>query len=319
MNCTGTDGSLGTTASISSSVAIPPTLPIGSVIWRSPTYTQEVECWQEVHYGPESVYLYMNISDPNQSLLGGQIELGLNYNGQDYYCSSPSMQSGGYCRMRLDVHFDGCLPVFGCKDKAKRILTTFNFFIAKKKDGKPGQEGSLPNMPISYLAVQFNGEGGVNTLPGNQNYTIKLEGLSNLRYVACSATVDVSPRVIDFGGIGSFHAQKGAIIEDRPISITAVKTCSSPYGLGGSFIPVSGVLADANKTLVPANNSSVAIQLLNKEDGKPIEFRKEFQLAPLNSGQFNVKKDILARLLWNSSKAVIGDFNASAKLEIYYK
>ena len=320
LNCTGQDGSLETTATISSSIAVPPTLPIGTVIWRSPTYTIDVKCWQEVHndWG-EYVYLYLNIKDPGQLQLGGQIELGLNYDGQDYLCSSPSMQSKGYCRMKLSTFIDACAPVWGCEDKAKPIQATFNFFIAKKKNGLPGQEGSLPNMPDPYLAVQFNGEKGVNTLPGNRNYSVYLRGLHNLRYVACSATVDITPRIIEFRPVSSFSTQQGTTIEERPIVITAVKTCGSVYGLGGSFIPVSGILADGNTTLVPANNSSVAIQLLNTDDRNPIVFNKEFLLAPVDSGSFNVKKDLTARLFWNANKAILGDFNASAKFEVYYK
>jgi len=306
-------------ADISSTVAIPPTLPVCSVIWRSEQYSLDVKCWQDAPAHMEWVYLYLNISDPNQSQLGGQIEIGLNYKGQDYLCSAPGMQSGSYCKMALDVFFQGCTQTQGCADKSRIIHADFNFFIAKKKDGKPGQEGPLPNLPPIYPAVQFNGENGVNNLPGGRNFTVALTGLSKLRYVGCSSTIDVSPRTIDFGHIGSFSAKKGATIQDRPILITAVKACNSAYGLEGSFMPVSGSLTDANKTLVPVNNKSVGIQLFNTDDGKSIEFKKEFPLAPLGNRDRYVEKNIMVRLLWNADTAVLGDFNASAKLEIYYK
>ncbi|AZD86834.1 hypothetical protein C4K14_4012 [Pseudomonas chlororaphis subsp. aureofaciens] len=39
----------------------------------------------------------------------------------------------------------------------------------------------------------------------------------------------------------------------------------------------------------------------------------------MNNRNLYVEKNLLARLLWNADTAVIGDFNASAKLEIYYK
>ncbi|MGE8452876.1 MAG: fimbrial protein [Pseudomonadales bacterium] len=319
LSCVGTDGQVEGSGDIASTVAVPPTLPVGSVIWRSQQYSVDLRCWQDTNFEGEYVYLYLNIYDPNQSMLGGQIEIGLNYHGRDYLCSSPGMQSGGFCRMQLDTYIWACHDPSGCPSKGANIKATFNFFIAKKKDGLPGQEGSLPNMPSVYPAVQFNGVAGINNLPGAKNYTINLHGLNNLRYVGCSSVVDVIPRTIDFGPISSFSAKKGEIIKERPITIQATKGCTSAYGLNGNFFPVSGNLADLNATLIPANNDSVGIQILNKDDLKKIEFKKEFVIAPSNNTAKLVEKNLLARLLWNSNKAVIGDFNASAKLEIYYK
>ncbi|MDS1138899.1 fimbrial protein [Pusillimonas sp. SM2304] len=306
------------TAQITPTVAVPPTLPIGSVIWRSPKYLQKLKCWQDYRQGPESVYLYLNITDPNQTQLGGQIEIGLNYGGKDYFCSSPSMQSGGFCRMELPIRFNGCSDDNGCPYWAQAFDINFQFFIAKKSDGMPGQEGSLPNMPSSYLAVQFNGVNGVNANP-NKNFSVYLEGFNNLRYVGCSSTVDVIPRTINFDRVGTFSAQSGATIQELPLLITAVKDCAVPYGLGGSFLPVSGTLADVNTTLVPVNNNSVGIQILKTEDGKPIVFNTEFPIAPLNNRDLYVEKNLTAKLFWRSNTPVIGDFNASVKLEIYYK
>ncbi|UQS88706.1 hypothetical protein M5C90_24305 [Pseudomonas chlororaphis subsp. piscium] len=207
--CTGTDGATASVADISSTVAVPPTLPVGTVIWRSKQYSLDLKCWQDTVFGPEYVYLYLNIVDPGQSQLGGQIEIGLNYNGQDYYCSSPSMQSGGHCRMRLNTYFHlGCGKYAGCPEFSQQVKASFNFFIAKKKDGTPGQEGAvLPSPPPTYPAIQFNGVDGINTVP-DRNFTVVLTGLRNLRYIGCSSVVDVSPRTIDFGRIGSFSAKK---------------------------------------------------------------------------------------------------------------
>ncbi len=315
--CKTTLGYVASTVDVGTTVAIPPTLPVGSVIWRSPQNSVDLQCWKDYPGAAEWVYLYINIDDPKQTQLGGQVEVGLTYNGQDYLCSSPVMQSGKFCRMRLDVLVRECYYDSGCPGYASTFHVDFGFFIAKKADGKPGQEGSVTGKLHTIRAVQFNGEGGANV--SNSNYTVSLKGVDKLRYVGCSSTVDISPRVIDFGVFGSASVKKGATIRERPFSITATKECSSAYGLGGGFFPVSGNLSDANKTLVPANNKSVGIQLLSAEDQKQIEFKKEFPIAPIGSIDRFVQKKMLARLLWNADEAVLGDFNAAAKLEIYYK
>jgi len=82
---------------------------------------------------------------------------------------------------------------------------------------------------------------------------------------------------------------------------------------------VSGALTANKDTLVPGNNASVGIQVLDKDTRTVLPFEKEFRLVPQGNTSLEYTSHFIARLYWMSDQAIIGAFNASAKLEVYYK
>ncbi|MGV8400886.1 fimbrial protein [Pseudomonas aeruginosa] len=300
-------------------ISVAPQLAAGEVIYRSRAYTTVVECWQDSDGPAENAYIYLNIDDHDGKQLGEEIELGLELDGRDYKCSE--LGYGNFCRKILDeIYFDKkCENPKGCPDIKKSTTVTYRYFIAKKRKAQGGLTGNVTNAK-ELTAIQFNGSLGVNNKGGN--YSIYLTNLGNLQYVGCASTVDIDPRLIEFNPVNASRVKKGSFIQDIPFRINVAKNCSAPYGLSGNFRPESGALADNDTTLVPLNNSSVGIQILDMDRdsrGVVVPFRQDFELAPERNTEETILRQFSARLLWMSDQAAIGAFNASAQLEVYYK
>ncbi|WP_321901968.1 fimbrial protein [Burkholderia cenocepacia] len=296
---------------IGTSVAVPNTLPQDSVLWRSQNYSISVTCWQDrMYYGAESVYFYLSPLDRNQTQLGPDLEIGIGLDGRDLRCSRLSD-----CRIELPVSFSGCFNSGGCKSQAKTFALNFNFFLSKKSPPSTGREGPLTSQP-AYAAFQLDGVAGINSSP-DKNFRMMIAGTNQFRYIACSSILDIEPRTVNFGNIPIATAQTGKVISEMPFSITAVKNCSSAYGLGGLLSPV-GATVTTDNALVPNDNKSVSVTLLNAQDGSVLPFGKEFSLVPYGTDQV-VVKNYLARLKWNTSQPTAGKFSAAATVDIYYK
>ncbi|WP_092418951.1 fimbrial protein [Pseudomonas sp. NFPP07] len=296
---------------INTTIAVPNTLPKNTVLWRSDNYSISVTCWQDNYgYGKEYVYFYLSPRDQGLTILGPDLEVGINLNGTDLRCT----QLSG-CRVQLPILFQGCYVWAGCKDKAQTFPLNFNFFISKKSSPSPGKEGSLTGAVV-YPAFQLDGGGGMNINP-DSNFFMSLIGLNKMRYIACSSTLSVSPKTVDFGSIAAALAQADKVIKEVPFSITALKNCTSAYGLNARLTPVAATVADGY-TLVPNNNSSVGISLLKQQGRSVIPFNKEFTLVE-NSRDQVVVSDFLAQLKWRTSKAILGPFNATATIDVFYK
>ncbi|AMS18427.1 fimbrial protein [Pseudomonas chlororaphis] len=295
---------------INTSIAVPNTLPKDTVLWRSENQSISVTCWQDGTGPSEYVYLYLSPRDRGFTKLGPDLELGIGMGGEDLRCSQlPN------CRLQLPIHFNGCSNEYGCKYQAKTSSLNFNFFLSKKSPPSVGKEGSLTVVP-TYPAFQLDGIGGINPKP-DSNFIMTLAGLSNLRYIACSSTLFISLKTVDFGSIAALSAQADKVIKEVPFSITTLKTCNSAYGLNARLTPVAATAADGY-TLVPNNNSSVGISLLKQQGRSAIPFNKEFTLVE-NSRDQVVVNDFLAQLKWLTSKAILGKFNATATIDVYYK
>ncbi|SEM42262.1 Pilin (type 1 fimbria component protein) [Pseudomonas sp. NFIX51] len=296
---------------INTSIAVPNTLPKDTVLWRSDNYSISMTCWQDNYgYGREYVYFYLSPRDQGLTILGPDLEVGIQLNGIDLRCTQLER-----CRVQLPIVFEGCYVWAGCKDKAQTFPLNFNFFISKKSPPSSGKEGSLTGAVI-YPAFQLDGGGGMNINP-DSNFVMSLLGLNNMRYIACSSTLFVSPKTVDFGSIAAALAQADKVIKEVPFSITTLKTCNSAYGLNARLTPVAATAADGY-TLVPNNNSSVGISLLKQPSRSAIPFNKEFTLVE-NSRDQMVVNNFLAQLKWRTSKAILGKFNASATIDIFYK
>ncbi|CAI8813497.1 fimbrial protein [Pseudomonas chlororaphis] len=296
---------------INTSIAVPNSLPKDTVLWRSDNYSISMTCWQDNGgYGAESVYFYLSPRDPGLTQLGPDLEVGIHLNGTDLRCTQLAQ-----CRVQLPIHFSGCYVTGGCKDKAQTFPLNFNFFVSKRSPPRPGKEGALTAVP-TYPAFQLDGVGGMNNAP-DSNFVMVLIGLNKLRYVACSSVLSISPKTVDFGSITSTGAQTNKMIKEVPFSITATKSCNSAYGLNAVLTPVAATAADGY-TLVPNNNTSVGISLLKQPSRTAIPFNKEFTLVEYSPDPM-VVNNFLAQLKWRTNKAILGKFNATATIDVFYK
>ncbi|AZC38066.1 hypothetical protein C4K37_3681 [Pseudomonas chlororaphis subsp. piscium] len=298
------------TIMINTTIAVPNALPKDTVLWRSDNYSISMTCWQDIPTGSEYVYFYLSPRDQGLTQLGPDLEVGIHLNGTDQRCT----QLAG-CRVQLPIRLDGCNINQGCKDKAKTFPLNFNFFLSKRSPPSTGREGALTTVS-TYPAFQLDGVGGMNYLP-DSNFVMTVAGLNRMRYIACSSTLSISPKTVDFGRITSSSAQADKVIKEVPFSITASKTCNSAYGLNGYLKPVAATAADGY-TLVPNNNTSVGISLLKQPSRTAIPFNKEFTLVEYSSDQM-VVNNLLAQLKWRTNKPTLGKFNATATIDVFYK
>lgn len=125
--------------------AIPSTLPKGTILWRQPQESVDVECWVEINGRPgETIYLYTN---PRNEDLGKEIEAGITYQGKDYLFSS--LVNG-----RLDIGWSvrGCPEGDTCGWKKEKKTLTYSVFFAKKSPSAENKDGSLVPTHYSYPA-----------------------------------------------------------------------------------------------------------------------------------------------------------------------
>jgi type 1 fimbria pilin len=311
MACSGNGGYTQTDV-IESTVAVPLDLPRDSVLWRSETRTLEVFCWQDQMGPREYVYLYLNPYND----MGPNVELGVNLDGIDYRCSIT-------CRVPISSSvFPGCNKDGGCPEYRMFFRLVYNYFISKKVGPLPPgtpPEGPLANVPDPMIAFQLDGEGGMNNKPA-KNFRMYLSGVKNIRYVNCSVAMDIFPNLIYFDTGFSYHAEKDKKIDERNFSVSANRQCpSAAYGLDIVFQPADNSTVSASKDmLIPKDNDSVGIKIMDKSRNNYIEFGKPFDFAPINSNPYIIR-EFGAQLFWRTNKPKTGEYNAAATVDFYYK
>ncbi|WP_171431392.1 fimbrial protein [Pseudomonas aeruginosa] len=296
--------------SMDTTVAVPIVLPKDTILWRSPNYSVNISCWANQFWNAEEeIYFYLSPKDPGLSMIGPDLEVGLNLDGKDIRCTQVDR-----CRIKLPYKTLPCRSNApgGCPHLKTNFTLHYNFFISKRSLPGTSKEGPIAGHD-SYVIFQLDGIGG----PIANNFRMVLNGLNQLRYVACSSTLSISPKTLDFGLLQALQAATNQTIKEKPFQITASKNCNSAYGLGALLRPVNSS-STVGDTLVPGDNKSVGITVLRQEDRSIVPFNKEFQLVEHSKDQV-VVKNFLAQLKWMTNAPTLGRFNATAAIDIYYK
>lgn len=291
---------------ISTTTAIPNSLAKDTVLWRQPTTTTTVECYVDIQTDfDEYVYFYVN---PKKVNLGNDLEIGVTYNGKDYKYST---LAGG--RLQTSIRLAACPSTGGCWDRRQKVSITYSVFFSKKAPAGDPREGALSPLP-NYKAFQFDGENGPNS-PGT--YSLTITGLNKFRYIPCSSTLTVSPQTIDFGKIPAAQASVGKVSRNIPFTITETRNCTAAYGSNFYVSPVNATL-DGTSTLVPRDNTSVGISMLDGISNNPIQLQKELTFSPTGSTGGRTR-NFVAQLKWRTATPKLGKFSAGATVDIYYK
>ncbi|KXE02189.1 fimbrial protein [Pseudomonas aeruginosa] len=296
--------------SMDTTVAVPIVLPKDTILWRSPNYSVNISCWANQFWNAEEeIYFYLSPKDPGLSMIGPDLEVGLNLDGKDIRCTQVDR-----CRIKLPYKTLPCRSNApgGCPHLKTNFTLHYNFFISKRSLPGTSKEGPIAGHD-SYVIFQLDGIGG----PIADNFRMVLNGLNQLRHVACSSTLSISPKTLDFGLLQALQAATNQTIKEKPFQITASKNCNSAYGLGALLRPVNSS-STVGDTLVPGDNKSVGITVLRQEDRSIVPFNKEFQLVEHSKDQV-VVKNFLAQLKWMTNAPTLGRFNATAAIDIYYK
>ncbi|KGF66583.1 fimbrial protein [Pseudomonas lutea] len=288
-------------ADLSSTVAIPATLPDGSAVWRSERLNLAVECAKEEAGGPEEVFLYLN---PDNLQVGQGIRAGLTLRGIDY------VQPNG--RIPTQQQAPACTDASaGCPSVT--FALPFSVFIQKYGPTPPS---GIASDLLDYRMFQLDG-GALSPDPGGRlSYVIN--NLGGLRFVACNAELRVMPETVDFGDVAIRNVRVGEPVDAPPprFALATSRICDSPFSLNARITPVSGLLKQ--DVLVPANNGSIGIRI-RKADDSVVPYNEPFHLTDQLQDNYSATTDFVAELVWQTDKPTAGPFSAEVMVDLFYK
>jgi hypothetical protein len=291
-------------ADLSSSVAIPATLPDGSVVWRSERLNIPVECAREQPGAAEEVFLYLN---PENLQIGEGIRAGLTLNGVDY------LQSNG--RIATQQMLPGCSETGQSIRACPAVSFNLPFSVFIQKYGPTPPSGIASHL-LDYRMFQLDSGSGMNPVPDNNlNYVIN--NLAGLRFVACDAELRVMPETVEFGDVGIRNVRVGEVAAFQRFALATSRTCDSPFSLNARFTPVSGTLA--GDVLVPVNNDSIGIRITDAITNKPVRYNEPFHATDLPEGTYSATADFNAELVWQTPSPKPGPFSAEVMVDLFYK
>jgi hypothetical protein len=289
-------------ADLSSSVAIPATLPNGSVVWRSERLNLAVECTRDSPGAAEDVFMYLN---PENVPIGQGIRAGLTLNGIDYLQTNgriPTQQTVPACS---DVNLAAC----------PKVSFNLPFSVFVQKYGATPPSGAASDL-IDYRMFQIDSGSGMSPVPDNNlNYVIN--NLQGLRFVACSAELRVMPETVEFGDVAIRNVRVGEVATFERFALATSRICDSPFSLNARFTPVSGTLS--GDVLVPVNNDSVGIRITNARTNVPLRYNEPFHATDLLGENYSATADLNAELIWQTNTPKPGAFSAEVLVDLFYK
>ncbi|MBD8567625.1 fimbrial protein [Pseudomonas syringae] len=294
-------------AQLSSTVAIPATVPNGEVVWRSEPMNVQVECAKDGQQAlQEEIALYLN---PDNIMIGQGIRAGLTYRGIDYVQGSGRVATGQYlpaCH-EGDANIDDCPKI--------RFNLPFSVFIQKFGATPPS---GVASTLLDYRFFQLDSGAGLQPLPG-RSLSYVIDSLTGLRFVACDADLQVMPQTVEFGEIPIKNVAVGKVFAARPFSLLTRRTCDSPFSINARFRPVSGMISGAGDLLLPAGNQSLGIRISGALGGKALRYNEPFHMAELLGDTQASRADFNAELVWNSSRPQVGPFDAQIMVDLFYR
>jgi len=208
-------------------VAVAADAPNGTPIWESATYTMNVHCWHDWGGTAEAVYFYVN--PVNQPLAAGT-DVGIRFNGTIYTSASGRIATGYTLGAGTTTTVD--FPI--------------TYTVVVQKSGATPASGTSSFGPSGFRVFQVDGSGGINSNPAT-NVNAVLMG--SIRFICSSANLTFGPgNVVDFGTMTGLTV--GTTLTERAITMTATRTCTTPYALRASIRPNSstpaGTMYDAS-------------------------------------------------------------------------
>ncbi len=173
---------------LSSTVAIPESMPDGEVVWRSEPLTVQVECARglAVRSGG-SFYL----PESGQSFDRSGIRAGMTLQGIDHLQGSGRVGTGSY----VPVCREGESTLENCPKV--RFSLAFSVFI--QKFGATPSSGVASDL-LDYRFFQLGGATDPSLLSG-RSLSYVINNLRGLRFVACDADLQVLPETVEFGDV----------------------------------------------------------------------------------------------------------------------
>lgn len=295
------------------SLKIPSTLPVGSRLWTSKSYSRNLACWAYKNVKPKGEYAYF-YPNPGGEVVGAGIGIGIIYNGQDLGVVS----GGGGIGSRVSTgQFIAPGPSGSKPPKNPTMMpTTVQLYLEKIGDITNSSSGT-----DSLSVFQVDGELGINNKP-DSNYVFRLSGLKNIEVIQCSANLIVSPNsYIDFGTVQAWSSASAGVVAQQDFQISAStdggEDCGKGFDLTVNFDAASrnNVLASADG-MDMGNGSTLKIE--DGSTGTNIVYNQFISfIKGLTSSSGTVEKQYTARL-YASDAAVPGDVEKFIVLRFNY-
>ncbi|EGH28068.1 hypothetical protein PSYJA_03254 [Pseudomonas syringae pv. japonica str. M301072] len=290
---------------LSSTVAIPESMPDGEVVWRSEPLTAQVECAREGWQSEaEEVFIYLN---PENRLIGQGIRAGMTLQGIDHLQGSGRVGTGSY----VPVCREGESTLENCPKV--RFNLAFSVFI--QKFGATPSSGVASDL-LDYRFFQLGGATDPSLLSG-RSLSYVINNLRGLRFVACDADLQVLPETLEFGDVAIHQVAIGKVTATQTFSQLTSRSCDSPFSIDARFRPVTGNLS--GELLIPVGNDSLGIRITSAVNGQLLRYNEPFHLAELLGETNTARADFNAELLWNINMPRPGPFNAEVMVDLFYK
>lgn len=292
---------------------IPATLPIGSRLWTSQSYTRNLACWayQSVKPQGEMSYFYPN---PDGKVIGEGIGIGIIYNGQDLGI----ITNGGTSASRVSTGswINPGPNGTNAPTNPTMLNVTVQLYLEKT--------GNITNSTagVDGLKVfQIDGEGGINNKP-DSNYGLTLSGLHGIEVMQCSANITVSPdSYVDFGTVRSWNDANAGVVAQSVFRINASTDGGEDCGKGFNL--------NVNFDAAAQGNTLVSIDGMDMGNGSTLKIEDQLTASNVTFNQFIpfisqltaangvVERAYTARL-YASGPAVIGDTEKNIILRFNY-
>ncbi|WP_264625828.1 hypothetical protein [Candidatus Symbiopectobacterium sp. NZEC135] len=292
---------------------IPATLPIGSRLWTSQSYTRNLACWAYRSSQPsgEMSYFYPN---PEGKVIGDGIGIGIIYNGQDLGI----ITNGGSTASRIATGNWVAPGPSGTSPPANPTMLNATVQLYLEKTGNI----TNANAGVDGLKVfQIDGVGGINNKP-DSNYGLTLSGLHGIEVMQCSANITVSPEAyVDFKTVRSWNDANTGVVAQYVFYIHASTDGGEDCGRGFNL--------NINFDAAAQGNTLVGLDGMDMGNGSTLKIEDQYTasnvafnqfipfISQLTSANGVVERAYTARL-YASGPAVIGDTEKNIILRFNY-
>jgi hypothetical protein len=302
--CTNSDNGSVLFAETLTSAAVPVSEPDGTLVWRSTLKLLNISCiedWPDKYSKEQSVYAYFN---PNNAAVGDGVNIGININGTDF----PDIKSVGSKWLLPGV------TVPACKSKpCNAVNFSLSYYVTIRKSGNKSSGNYSGSDTIDFF--QLDGSGGMNSTP-NSNYRYRLSGLQNIRFLSCSASLNVIPSVIDFGLVViPTSPTADSMIKTKEFSINVSRSCTDPFKLTAVYT-TSGT-PDNDKVKF----NDMYLKLFDATRNKYVSFNGSLEdlidFADLTDN-LQITLPYKAELYWQGTKPTAGEYSTTVTVSVFY-
>ncbi|WP_409159670.1 hypothetical protein [Pectobacterium sp. B2J-2] len=292
---------------------IPATLPIGSRLWTSKSYTRSLACWAYYSVEPqgEMSYFYPN---PEGKVIAQGVGIGIIYNGQDLGV----ITNGGSTASRVSTGQwiqpgpSGSQP----PTTPSMMNVTVQLYLEKT--------GEITDTAVGEDALrvfQIDGERGINAKP-DSNYGLTLSGLHGIEIMQCAAKINVSPdSYVDFGTVRAWAGTEANALAQTEFSVRVSTDGGEDCGKGFDLDINFDASARGNPLVgIDGMNmgNGATLKIEDTRNGNNVVFNQFISLVEgLTASNGVIERRYTARL-YASGPAVVGDTEKNIILRFNY-